>query len=122
MASSVRTRHSSDIRLSDYLGGGRPLLATELPTLRCVLRQGLFYREERVLLESSLPAKTMNTTYQVSELATDMTKALMAQWQRANVEFKPPVVIANETITKKLKVAWETASKIAWINIPINPK
>lgn len=117
MAGRVRTRHSSDTKLADYLGSGRALLATELPTLRCVLRQGLNFREERVLQESSHPTKTMTTTYPVNELSIEMAKAVMAQWQRANVGFQPPVVIAQDGLVKKIKLAWETASNIAWKRI-----
>ena len=117
MAGRVKTRHSSDSKLADYLESGRALLATELPTLRCVLRQGLFFREERVLQESSHPTKTMSTTYPVNELSIEMAKAVVAQWQRANVGFQPPVVIAQDGLVKKIKLAWETANNIAWKRI-----
>ena len=39
---TVRTRHSSSTNLSKFLGGSRPLLPTECPTLRDSLRQALY--------------------------------------------------------------------------------
>ena len=46
----VRTRHASQSKLADYLGPGKALLHNELPTLRAILRQGLLFQEEKLLL------------------------------------------------------------------------
>ena len=113
MAANVRTRHASDTKLTGYLGVGKELMGTELPTLRSVLRQGLLFQEEKVLQDSSHPNTAMHTIYTVKELSVKMAQALTAQWKRANVEFKPPVTISDIAIQMKLKLAWETAKKIA---------
>ena len=113
MAANVRTRHASDTRLTGYLGVGKELSGSELPTLRSVLRQGLHFQEERVLQDNSHPNTTMHTVYTVQELTVKMAQALTAQWKRANVAFHPPVTITDEAIKKKLNLAWETAMKIA---------
>ena len=42
-----KTRHKSSSELSKYLGGGKELLETEVPTLRAALRNALLIREER---------------------------------------------------------------------------
>ena len=112
-AGAVKTRHNSGSgSLSEYLGGGTPLLPSELPTLRAALRQGLFYKEERMLQEDS-SKKGRSYSYPMSELVQDMTTAVIEQFLRANKEFQPPVVVSERGIQIKLKTAWETAQKIA---------
>ena len=104
MAANVRTRHASDTKLTGYLGVGKELMGTELPTLRSVLRQGLLFQEEKVLQDSSHPNTTMHTIYTVKELSVKMAQALTAQWKRANVEFQHPVTIADFAIQRKFKL------------------
>jgi hypothetical protein len=111
-ASGVKTRYSSGSSLAEYLGPGRVLQHSEFPTLRSTLRQGLLFKEEKMLQEGNMrPGRSYS--YQLQELVSDMTDALLAQWRRANIEFKPPVTITKYGIEKKLKLAWETAQKIA---------
>ena len=45
MASPVRTRHKSASPMSDYLGRGKEMSPTELPTSRDILRYCLLLRE-----------------------------------------------------------------------------
>ena len=113
MAAKVRTRHASDTKLTGYIGVGKELIGSELPTLRSVLRQGLHFQEEKVWQDNSHPNTTMHSVYTVQELSVKMTQALTAQWRRANVAFHPPVTITDNSIERKLKLAWETAMKIA---------
>ena len=87
-------------------------MRSERPTLRAILRQGLMYQEEREIQED-----TVKSSYTLSELARDMTAALMENWKRANAEFKFPVVISEKSIQDKLKLAWETVQKIVWKKI-----
>ena len=47
----VKTRHASGSKLGEYLGTGRDLLNSELPTLRDVLRLGIKYQEDKVCTE-----------------------------------------------------------------------
>ena len=47
-----RTRHGSNTKLADYLGGAvLDFLHTEVATLRDVLRKGLLIKEETMLEE-----------------------------------------------------------------------
>ena len=106
----VRTRHSSETKLASYIGPGKALLCTELPTLRCILRHGLLLQEERL---AKCGTESMST-YPLKYLARDMTEALLNVWHKANLQFCPPVVTAEDSIQKKLKLAWETLQNIAW--------
>ena len=70
---SVKTRHSSGSKLSEYIGSGKDLLPSELPTLRALLRNGI---QKEKLVNSNF--------YPLSELALDIAKASEAQWIKAN--------------------------------------
>ena len=105
----VKTRHDSQSKLSDYLGPGKALLGNELPTLRAILRQGLLFQEEKMLLK-----ETKKKNYPVSELVKDMSKALSETWIKANSSFSPPVVVGELGIQKRLQTDWETLQKIVW--------
>ena len=107
----VKTRHTSGNKLAQYLGSGTALLPDELPTLRSVLRQGLLYKEERILQEDT-SVSCRSYTYSMHELTSDMVKAVRDQWSRANVNFQPPVILSDDALKKKLKLAWETGQNI----------
>ena len=109
LGGGVKTRKDSQSALSEYLGPSKALLGNELPTLRAILRQGLLFQEEKLLLEDTVKSK-----YPVSELVIDMAKALSDQWLKANNSFVPPVVIGDLGIQKRLQTAWETLQKIVW--------
>ena len=63
MAEARKTRHSSCSNLSQYLGPGKDLITSEVPTLRAALRKAILIQEEFVLKESgdkrNLPIKTI---------------------------------------------------------------
>ena len=109
--SSIKTRATSGTKIGDYLGSGNALLPFELPTLRSILRQGVLFKEEKVMEESNRHLRTYS--YGKDEVVTDMIEALKVQWQKSNADFKPPVVISDQRIKERLKDAWEIAEKIA---------
>ena len=110
----LKTRHSyGKSQLSDYLGGSRALILSELPTLRCILRQGLLFQERKILSEYKSSNSIMQTLITVKELSSKMAETVISQWLRANVEFSPPVVITAKQLEVKLKGFWETARDIA---------
>ena len=115
MAAKVRTRHESDSKMAAYLGQGKVLISSELPTLRSLLRHGLQVQEEKALQAlTSLPSNTMRSAYPVNSLVDDMATALTDQWHKANVDFKYPVVINDKSVKRKIKEAWSLATNIAW--------
>ena len=71
----VKTRHTSGSKLGEYLGAGRDLLNSELPTLRDVLRLGIKYQEDKVCTED-----TERNLYPVKHLIKDMAKEVNAMW------------------------------------------
>ena len=108
---NVKTRHSSGTKLSEYLGVGRDLIKSELPTLRDVLRLGIKYQEEKV----------DRTKYTVKDLVKDLAAAVNAQWLRANAEFvnneKHQVVISEHGLEQRIEREWKMVQDIAWNRI-----
>ena len=51
MAAKARTRNKSGSKFSDFVGGSRPLLPSELPTERACLRAGLELQRIKVVEE-----------------------------------------------------------------------
>lgn len=66
---------------------------TELPTLRGVLRHGI-YLQEKKLLEEGVDRRN----YSIKQLAKDVRVEVVSCWQRANVQFRPPVTITDVSI------------------------
>ena len=108
----MKTRHASGSKLGEYLGTGRDLLNSELPTLRDVLRLGIKYQEDKVCTEG----KERNL-YTVKELIRDVAKGVNAMWIKANAEFVPPVVISTKGLEDRIEREWKMAGDIAWKRI-----
>ena len=96
----VRTRTQSKSNLSDLVGTGRELLVSELPTVRDILRYGIYLREQ--FAED-------RRNYPVDQLLRDIYPAVIGQWSKANALFKPPVTNGKSTIMPKLKEVWDQA-------------
>ena len=75
MASSVRSRHHSG--MASYLGTGKQMLPTELPTLRSTLRHGLLLQEEKRGQGGSEARETIPNLYK------DMAIAVNNQWLKS---------------------------------------
>ena len=101
---SVKTRGDVSSHLSDYVGSGCSLLASELPTARDLLRLGIFLRGQTDRCKNR----------SVSKLAKEILSHLLGQWTKANAMFTFPVVKHKRTILRSLESLWKTASKIAW--------
>ena len=100
----VKTRKKSGSHLSEYLGTGKELLVSELPTLRDILRYGLLVRE----LSENDPR---NMT--VKDVSKAIFDAVTSQWLKANALFKPPVIVSEKSATDKIIEAWDMATKIS---------
>ena len=101
----IKTRHSSDSKLSEYLGSGKELLLSELPTLRAALRQGIKFQEDRV---------TAKTNYPDKEITLDVAKSVENQWLKANSELVSPKVISLKSLQRSLEKDWKKAKDIVW--------
>lgn len=94
-----KTRADAATTLVDVTGPGEPMRETELPTLRGILRHGI-YLQEKKLLEEEVDRRN----YSVSMIAKDISVALVSCWQKANPQFCPPVIITNKSIERKIQV------------------
>ena len=101
---AARTRHKSSSHMSNYVGTGKELLPSELPTVRDLLRYGVMLKE---LSEQD------KRNYVVDQLVGDMVVALKERWQRANAQFKDPIINHDETLNKKVKSLWEKAVQVS---------
>ena len=106
--SKKKPRHSSGSSMSSYLGPGKELIQTEVPTLRAVLRKAILIQEEHMFQEGgdrrNLPVK---------EMIEQVVPFVIGQWHLANSKFIPPVIIENRFLKIKLVEAWEKIRMIA---------
>ena len=96
--SKPRTRQVSGAKnLRDYVGPGKPFDQSEVPTYRAVIQQGILIKEDMVMNEvkdkSDIGALT---------IAKAVTPLIMAQWQKSNAKFCPPVTITQKSLTQKV--------------------
>ena len=68
---AARTRHKSSSHMSNYVGTGKELPPSELPTVRDLLRYGVMLKE---LSEQD------KRNYVVDQLVGDMVVALKERW------------------------------------------
>ncbi|XP_065663964.1 uncharacterized protein LOC136085927 [Hydra vulgaris] len=102
MATGTRWKNGSCLR--QYLGSGKELPTAELPTMRDVLRYGIFLRET---------SKLNRRNYSNSELIQDIYNKLLEKWQMASVLFVPPVTCLKHNLVTRLIDAWNKASLIS---------
>lgn len=100
----VKTRSKSSSHLSILVGNGQELLVSELPTVRDILRYGIYLKEQ---------SENDWRNYPVDQLVGDIYPALICQWSKANALFKPPVISEKVTIISKLKGVWNQAVKFS---------
>ena len=81
-----KTRHHSTWTLVDYLGVGKELVSSEVPTLRAALQLALYLQGEKWTLED-----TNKRNYPVKDLMRDVSSSVLAQWEKANFLFQPPI-------------------------------
>ncbi|KAI4816006.1 hypothetical protein KUCAC02_006125 [Chaenocephalus aceratus] len=78
------------------------MLVSELPTVRDILRYGIYLRDQ---------SKDDRRNYPVDQLVGDIFPGVIGQWSKANALFKPPVTNEKVTIMSKLKEVWNQAVK-----------
>ena len=78
--------------MSNFVGTEMELLVSELPTVRDVLKYGIYLREQ------SLDDKR---NYHVNTLVGDIYPSLIDQWSKANALCKAPVINKKCTILKR---------------------
>lgn len=104
---SSKTRHSSGPKISEFLGGGKPLLPTELPTVRACMKAALHLQEEKFLVQ-----EVNRKDYTVHQRMEDWLPLLKIQWEKANCQLKQSVLFQDKTIVQKLENYWGKVSDI----------
>jgi hypothetical protein len=102
--SNVKTRLLAWTHLHHLVGSDRQLPAAELPTVGDLIRYGLYLREI---------SDHDSRNYSNSQLVSDLTTGLLAQWCRANPKFTEPVINSHAIIKAKLKSMWEQGNKMS---------
>ena len=96
-----KTRGSLTTHMTSLVGSGREFIPSQLPTNRDVLRFGLYLREQ---------AEADKRNYPVNILVRDIVP--VAQWTKANAEFKFPVTIHKEALCGRVKRLCEDGVKL----------
>ena len=117
MAEANKTCQSSGSKLSQYLGPGKELIASEVPTFRAALRKAILILQEFVIQDSgdkrNLPVKNM----------IKMTvEKICDQWLHPNHLFIPPVTVNPGALERRLQNAWDKFSDIAKGRAKVNVK
>ena len=106
-----KTRHASGSNLQDYVGAGKEFDPTEVPTLRAMIQQGIFLRDQKFLFEDV--AKNA-PSYSKKQIAKDLAPMILAQWHKSNNKFVPPVIMKQYSLEKKIEILWQRAEDVAW--------
>ena len=99
-----KTRRSSGSNITDLIGKGKQLLASELPTARNILQLGIYLKET-----DERPSRQ----FLVYEMVNEIYLRMHAQWMKANALFMFPVMTSEKQIKDKLKDLWTVATTIA---------
>ena len=105
--SKPRTRHSSDCKMSAYVGAGKEFSLADVPTNRAVIRRGLLLRDQKC--QDGLDYRN----YTVNAIARDLAPILENQWQKANVKFVFPVILSRQRIEDKIQALWKKVFDVA---------
>ena len=100
----MTTRKSNSSKLSDFVGPGKKMLQSEVPTLRDCLQRGLSQQQEE---------ERDKRQFTILEMMSKVASEVIAQWLKANHKFVPPVVIMEKSVTKTLVDSWGKVRDIA---------
>ena len=104
MSGGKHTRNAVSSHLSILVGKGKEFSPSELPTTRDILRLGIFYRETSFVDRRN---------YSVDKLVSDIVTQLLTQWEKANAQFKFPVINHKDTLDRKIKKIWEQGVQVS---------
>ena len=108
--SKVKTRHQSgNQKLREYVGNGKELDISEVPTLRAVIQKGLLIKENLLMESDNLRRHDIS----LSEVANKVAPVIIGQWLKSNAKFVPPVVLEEHSIVNKVKRLWQRVENVA---------
>jgi hypothetical protein len=103
----TRTRHQSGSRLAEYVGPGKELIPSEVPTLRAVICQGILIKE-KLFLEQG----TAKTDIHLKDIVAQLVPLIADQWRKSNAKFRPPVIIQERSIGAKVERLWGRVEEV----------
>ena len=83
--------------LTEYLGTGREMLESELPTLRAALREAVLIREQRSI-QTGKDIRSISMTEVMDTVGTSVQRL----WLKSNSQFMPPLTVEDKSVKKKL--------------------
>ena len=101
------TRLSSNTKLVELVGPGKEFLPSEVPTLRALIQKGILMQED------NLHNNIIRSKYPIKDMAKDLVQLILAQWQKSNIDFQPPVTKHEKTIADIIVAKWETLRKVS---------
>ena len=107
-AEGTRTTSQSYTELIHFIRSAQKLVGSYLPTLREVLRPGLYLQDSKH--SSELVDKT---NFPYSAIARAFVPEVLGIWKRAKLNFRPHVVVSERTLLRTLESALRKASDIA---------
>ena len=78
---------------------------SEVPTLRAIIQKGILIKE-RLMIEEMTSKKKI-------ELVKEVAPLVLAQWQKSNAKFVPPVTIREKSLRQKLEKLWRRVEEVA---------
>ena len=97
-AKKVTTRKESGSQQMKNLVGKGKEDKTEVPSWRAVIQQGILLKET-LILEDGLTKLEKSAGDLIKELAP----FIVAEWNKSNINFTPPVTISENSLVRKTK-------------------
>ena len=108
--SKVKTRHQSGSqKLREYVGNGKELDMSEVPTVRAVIQKGLLIKETWLMESDNLRRHDVS----LIDVAKEVAPVIIGQWLKSNAKFVPPVVLVEHSIVNKVKKLWQRVENVA---------
>ena len=109
MSSTKKLRQNTVDKFSDFVGKSKEFDKTEVPTNRAVIQRGLLIKEKHFL---ELDKAKLEIHKQ--KIAQELSALVLAQWQKSNAKFHPPVTIKENSLCKRIEKLWDRVMKVAW--------
>ena len=95
--------------MREFVGKGKEFDKSEVPTIRAVIQQGLLINENWIMAEEQLHRNEVSP----QEIASSLAPLILAQWQKSNANFFPPVAISEKSLLQKVLRLWKRVDKAA---------
>ena len=104
----AKTRHQSGTKLGELVGPGKELNMSEVPTLRAIIQKGILVKEQMMN-----DMGTSKKNIPVNDIVKELVPVIMAQWQKSNARFCPPVTIKPRSLEIRLERLWRKVEEVA---------